>query len=163
MGLNRWTLAPSRLLGIGLALVGSGIAFGALFLPWDYLCPIIVSVCADSGPQDHTTLVPISTLYTHGLWPFLLPLPLPFLGLICALRLVFVPAPRRRAVVVLGIVVGLCGVCSTLSMPVLDGLSWMFVPGTLHWDWGIAVSLLGYGALLVGFGFVPFPRAEDTR
>jgi hypothetical protein len=166
MGRSRTALAPSRSLGLALALVGSGIAFGALFLPWDYYCQISVTVCSDSGPQEHANLVPIFAMTSHVFLAAQLPLLLPFFGLTCALLTVYLPSPRRRAAGVLALMVGSCGVFCALTAPLLDGFTWLTVPGTLNPDWGIAVSALGYVVLLVGICFLPLPRvrrAEDAR
>lgn len=116
-------------------------------------------MCVDSWAQTSNTLVPSGG--SQELSPVVLPLLLvALLGLFFALMLAFVPTTGRRSLAAPSTVVGVCGVCSAVSVPVMDTLAWS---GKLHWDLGVAVSVLGYVVLLVGISSVPYLRAEDTR
>jgi len=178
MRLHQWTLAQRRMLGIGLALVGSGIAWYALFLPWDYRCyPFdpTMPVCVDPGRQDVSTLTPLGP-HAPQVFPQLLVL-LPVglvVGLVFALLLAFVPSTRRRIAGVFLSVVGVCGVCGALGVLWLTDISWSDQPVTHQWDWGVAVYGLGYIVLLAGIAVlfrlgaspqdaVPPPDAGDRR
>jgi hypothetical protein len=159
-----------------LALVGSGIACCALFLPWDYRCGIIEPACVP-GLQDPNPLAPIEGPYspTNSPTAYVLSLAfLPFLGLFFALLLAFVPVWGRWLVAVISAVIGFCGLCGAPGMLVWDSLGWSDDPGTWHADWGIAVSVLGYAALLAGIAVLfrlgaspqdaaPPPDAGDLR
>ena len=172
MALRRVAPAPSRLLGVGLALVGCGIAFAALFLPWDYTCyPFdpTTPVCVDPGTQNVATLTPLGP-HAPQVFPQLLVL-LPVglvVGLVFALLLAFVPSTRRRIAGVFLSVVGVCGVCGALGVLWLTDISWSDQPVTHQWDWGVAVFVLGCVVLLAGLATLrrspaPAPRVPRER
>lgn len=150
MRLQEKILDQSRMLGAGLALVGSGIAFAGLFLPWAYKCsPISPSFpeCVHPGPTVVETMIPIGSNWPEGSSPIVL---LPLLALAVALALLFLPARKFGDITGFGVAVAIFGMCGTLGGATLPMLGWSDNAGIWHWDWGVGLSLLGYAVLIVG-------------
>jgi hypothetical protein len=141
--------------GVGLVVLGSAVAFGSLFLQWSHDCPMLPSTisCDPShwGPPDSGPLVPLPPGNPYALPPAWLPfvLPFPVLGLAVALLLLLRGTVWRRVAVAVGVLVSICGLCSTVDIAKVtlmnDG-----APLYRVLDGGGFLSLLGYGTLLLG-------------
>jgi hypothetical protein len=148
-------MTPVFLIGIGLILLGSVVAFGALFFQWGHTCPprgVGVS-CSSWGISDRSLLVPLPPSNPYSL-PQYLPFVLfsPVLGVIIV-ALLLVTRGRRwdpvaRAVLVFGGISVFCGFIGTLVTAYGIGFTDSAVIRVL--DEGAIASLLAYAVALVG-------------
>ncbi|GEM_PF-2225828 len=139
--------------GIGLMLLGSGVAFAALYFQWKHYCPTpdMHISCADLGPADTQPFVPMPPNNPFAL-PQLLPvlLSLPVLGTVSGLLLILVARGRLRfllPVLLLSGIVGICGFFGTQFLLISPSNDGAFAPQT---DIGGYLSLLGYAAIIFG-------------
>ncbi len=152
-------MTPVFLVGIGLVLLGSAIAFAALFFQWGHDCwipdPTTSSACSSLGTSDTSQLVPLPPSNPHSL-PQYLPFVLfsPVLGVV-AVALLLLTRGRRwdllaRAALAFGGITVFCGFMGTLVTAYGLGFTDSAVVPVRVLDEGAVASLLAYAVVLVG-------------
>ncbi len=154
---DRLPTTPVFLVGIGLILLGSAIAFAALFFQWGHDCPDPATgiACSSLGTSDTSPLVPLPLSNPYAL-PQYLPFVLfsPVLGVIIVALLLATRSrrwdPLARTALAFGGISVFCGFIGTLVTAYGLGFTDSAVVRVRVLDEGAIVSVLSYAVVLVG-------------